>query len=173
MKKAFVVVDYQNDFINGNLGFKGTNSIKKNIIALLEALDLENTDLLMTFDTHSEEYLQTREGEILPTMHCIKDTWGWQMPVEFEEFIPKAKKIFYKNLFGSLEFANFIAKSSYEEIHFCGLISHICVFHNIILAFNAKLNTKLILHQNATLSFDENLQNAAFELLKAFGVEIW
>ena len=173
MKKAFVIIDYQNDFISGNLGFQKALLIEKNIRDLLKTLNFKTTDLLITFDTHSEEYLQSKEGKMLPIKHCIKDTWGWQMPDAFKEFIPRARKIFYKNSFGSLEFAKFIAENSYEEIHFCGLVSHICVFHNILLAFNANLNAKLILHQKATASFDENLQNAAFELLKAFGVEIW
>lgn len=35
-----------------------------------------------------------------------------------------------------------------------------------------KMNVKLILHQNATASFNKSLENAAFNLLKAFGVEI-
>lgn len=172
MRKAFVIVDYQNDFINGNLGFKKASLIKKNILELLRNLDFKDTHLLITLDTHSKDYLQTKEGKMLPITHCTKHTWGWQMPSEFEEFKIRAEKIFYKDSFGSLEFANFIAKSSYDEIHFCGLISHICVFHNILLAFNAKLNVKLILHQNATASFNKSLENAAFNLLKAFGVEI-
>ena len=35
MKKAFVLVDYQNDFINGSLGFEKAPSIKSEIIRLL------------------------------------------------------------------------------------------------------------------------------------------
>lgn len=173
MRKAFVIVDYQNDFINGSLGFQKALLIKENILNLLKNLNFKDTHLLITLDTHSKDYLQTKEGKMLPIIHCSKDTWGSKMPSEFEEFKARAEKIFYKNTFGSLEFANFIAKSSYDEIHFCGLISHICVFHNILLAFNAKSNAKIILHQNATASFDEDLENASFKLLKTFGVEIW
>ncbi len=170
MKKALVVVDYQNDFISGNLGFQKALSIKENILNLLKTLDFKDTHLLITYDTHSKNYSQTKEAEFF-SKHCIKGTWGHQMPDAFKEYTAKATKIFYKNSFGSLEFANFIAKSSYEELRFCGLVSHICVFHNIILAFNAKPKIKLILHQNATASFDEHLQKTAFDLLKAFGVE--
>lgn len=119
MKKAFVIVDYQNDFINGSLGFQKAFLIKENILNILKNLDFKDTHLLITLDTHSKDYLQTKEGKMLPITHCTKDTWGWQMPDEFKEFIIKAEKIFYKNTFGSLEFANFIARSSYDEIQFC------------------------------------------------------
>ncbi|MCR2038628.1 cysteine hydrolase family protein [Campylobacter helveticus] len=169
MKKVFVLVDYQNDFIDGSLGFEKAPSIKSEILKLLSEFE---GDLLITYDTHLEDYLQTREGQNLPIKHCIKGTKGWDMPSEFAPFLSKAKKIFHKNTFGSIEFANFIEKSDYEEIHFCGLVSHICVFFNVILAFCAKPNAALILHKNATTSFDEALENHAFELLKSYGVKL-
>ena len=94
------------------------------------------------------------------------------MGAEFEPFLQKATKVFEKGCFGSLELAEFLRQERYEQVEFCGLVSHICVFHNVILAFNALPNAKLILHQNATASFDEALQHHAFELLKAFWVEL-
>lgn len=87
-------------------------------------------------------------------------------------FYKKLIKFFYKNTFGSLELANFIQKSDYEELHFAGLVSHICVFCNIILAFGAKPNARIILHQNLSASFDENLEKSAFDILRAYGIEI-
>ncbi|EOA4382654.1 cysteine hydrolase family protein [Campylobacter upsaliensis] len=169
MRKALVLVDYQNDFINGSLGFEKALSLKEEILKLLSEFE---GDLLITFDTHEEDYLKTREGQNLPIKHCIKNTFGWEMPSEFVPFLSKAKRVFHKDSFGSLELANFLAKSPYEEIHFCGLVSHICVFFNIILTFCAKPNATLILHKNATTSFDESLENHAFELLKAYGVKL-
>ena len=172
MNKAFVLVDYQNDFIDGSLGFKKALEIKQNIINQLNTIDFNTTHLLLTYDTHDEHYLQSKEGKLLPINHCIKNSFGWHMPKEFEPFLKKAYKIFYKNTFGSLEFANFIQKSTYEEIHFAGLVSHICVFCNIILAFSAKPNARIIFHQNLSASFDGNLEKSAFDLLKAYGIEI-
>ncbi len=173
MKKAFVIVDYQNDFIDGSLGFKNALEIKQNILDKLYEIDFDTTHLIFTYDTHDENYLKSKEGLNLPVKHCIKGTFGWQMPKEFEPFLQKAYRIFYKNTFGSLEFANFIYKSTYEEIYFCGLISHICVFCNIILAFCAKPNAKLVLYKDSTTGFDVNLEKSAFDLLKAYGIEIF
>lgn len=172
MKKAFVLVDFQNDFIDGSLGFQKAKDLKEGILQKLSSLDFKTTNLLITFDTHGEGYLQSKEGKILPIFHCQKNTKGWEMPSEFKPFLHKATKIFYKNAFASLELIDFIHKSKYEELHFCGLVSHICVFCNIILALAAKPNAKFILHQDLTASFDANLEKCAFDLLKAYGVEI-
>lgn len=169
MKKALVVVDFQNDFIDGALGFKKAQTLKERILKLVSEF---RGDLLFTFDTHEKNYLNTKEGRNLPVPHCIKGENGWQMSAEFTPFLQKASGVFEKSTFGSLDLAEFLKAQNYEQVEFCGLVSHICVFHNIILAFNALPNAKLILHQNATASFDENLQNHAFELLKAFWVEI-
>lgn len=168
MKKALVVVDFQNDFIDGALGFEKAKGLKERILKLLSEF---KGDVIFTFDTHNKDYLQSKEGKNLPILHCLKDSVGWQMPDEFSPFLQKATKIFEKNTFGSLDLALFLRQKQYEQIEFCGLVSHICVFHNIILAFNSALNTKLILHKNATASFDEKLEHHAFELLKAFWVE--
>lgn len=169
MKKALVVVDFQNDFIDGALGFEKAQTLKERILKLVSEFE---GDLLFTFDTHEKDYLNTKEGQNLPVSHCIKGENGWQMSAEFAPFLQKASGIFEKGTFGSLDLAEFLKAQNYEQVEFCGLVSHICVFHNIILAFNALPNAKLILHQNATASFDETLQNHAFELLKAFWVEI-
>ena len=167
MKKALVVVDFQNDFIDGTLGFDKAKTLKGEILRLVSEFE---GDLIFTFDTHGKDYLNTKEGRNLPVPHCIRGENGWQMSAEFTPFLQRAK-IFEKGSFGSLDLATFLRKQGYEQVEFCGLVSHICVFHNIILAFNALPNAKLILHQNATASFDESLQNHAFELLKAFWVE--
>ena len=167
MKKALVVVDFQNDFIDGTLGFDKAKMLKSEILRLVSEFE---GDLIFTFDTHGKDYLSTKEGRNLPVPHCIKGENGWQMSAEFTPFLQRAK-IFEKGSFGSLDLATFLRGQNYSQVEFCGLVSHICVFHNIILAFNALPNARLILHQNATASFDEALQNHAFELLKAFWVE--
>ncbi|MBK1971322.1 cysteine hydrolase family protein [Campylobacter sp. TTU-622] len=172
MKKAFVLIDYQNDFITGSLGFEKALKIENKILNLLNNINFNDTDLLITFDTHDNDYLNSNEGKLLPIKHCIQNTLGWQMPKNLQKYIPKAKKIFYKNTFGSLELANFINKSTYKELYFCGLVSHICVFCNIILAFSAKPDAKLFLYQEASASFDVNLEESSYNLLKAYGIKI-
>ncbi|MCR6588054.1 cysteine hydrolase family protein [Campylobacter insulaenigrae] len=169
MPKLLVVVDYQNDFIDGSLGFKQAIGIKDNIISLLKN---HQGDIVFTFDTHEQNYLSTKEGENIPVLHCIKNTSGWLMPQEFDYYLKQSKRIFYKNSFGSLEFANFLKDNFYDCIEFCGLVSHICVFSNIILAQSASCNSEIILHKDASASFDEKLEQSSFDILRAYGVKI-
>ena len=169
MEKALIIVDYQNDFIDGSLGFEKARLIKDDILLLLKEFD---GDLIFTLDTHYTNYLETREGKNLPILHCQDKSHGHKMPSEFDKYIEKAKKIFKKQSFASLELANFILEQNYKQIEFCGLVSHICVFSNIILAFNAALNAEIILHSKATASHDDELEEAAFKILKAYGVKI-
>ncbi|EAI6817207.1 hydrolase, partial [Campylobacter coli] len=74
MKKAFILVDYQNDFIDGSLGFEKALKIKENILDTLNQIDFNTMHLLLTYDTHDEDYLKSKEGLNLPIEHCIKDS---------------------------------------------------------------------------------------------------
>ena len=86
MRKVLVVVDYQNDFVDGSLGFNQSESIAGNIYALV-AKAVKNGDLVVfTKDTHYEDYLSTREGIFLPVEHCIKGTKGHQLYGELKVF---------------------------------------------------------------------------------------
>lgn len=169
MKKALIVVDYQNDFIDGALGFEGARAVEAEILRLCESYE---GDLIFTFDTHGQDYLQTREGQNLPIKHCIKGSFGWQMPEIFAPHLQRATRIFEKGSFGSLELANFLREKGYEELAFCGLVSHICVFSNIILAYNALPNASICLYEKATASFDKSLHEAALQILRAYWVKI-
>ena len=86
MSRVLVVVDYQNDFVDGSLGFNQSESIAGNIYSLV-ARSVKNGDLVVfTKDTHYEDYLNTREGRFLPVEHCIKGTKGHQLFGELKIF---------------------------------------------------------------------------------------
>ena len=77
MRKLLVVVDMQNDFIDGSFGTKEAQAIVPNVIAKIRQFD---GDVVYTRDTHDENYLSTQEGKNLPVKHCIKGTEGWEIP---------------------------------------------------------------------------------------------
>ena len=74
MKKILIVVDMQNDFIDGSLGTAEAVAIVDNVVDKIISFDGE---IIVTQDTHFENYLQTAEGGKLPVEHCIKGTHGW------------------------------------------------------------------------------------------------
>ena len=79
MKKLLVVVDYQNDFVNGSLGFEGAELLDERIAAKVEAYRAEGADIMYTMDTHGSGYLEMQEGRKLPVVHCQNGTEGWKL----------------------------------------------------------------------------------------------
>ena len=63
MKKVLVIVDVQNDFVDGALGTKEAVEI---LPYVKEEISKKYDDVFVTFDTHEENYLDTLEGKNLP-----------------------------------------------------------------------------------------------------------
>ena len=102
-----VVVDMQNDFIDGSLGTKEAQSIVPKVLEKIQNFD---GMVFATRDTHGEDYLDTAEGRKLPVRHCIRETDGWQIRQEIAELLtePPIDKV----TFGSRELVKKL-----EEIH--------------------------------------------------------
>ena len=172
MAKLLVVVDYQNDFVDGALGFKGAEKIAPAIASLIEEFRRNNDDVIFTFDTHDADYLNTTEGKYLPVPHCLKGSQGWELYPEIALLL-KNSKIFEKPGFGSKELGHYIEEHSYDEIYLCGLVSDICVFSNAIIAkSSASPYCKIKVVRDATSSFDLEMQEKAFDVLKHLHIEI-
>ena len=76
MKKILIVVDMQKDFVDGALGTKEAIGIVDTVVAKIQGFD---GDVIATYDTHGENYMDTQEGKKLPVPHCIKGTDGWKL----------------------------------------------------------------------------------------------
>ena len=128
--KYLIVVDMQNDFIDGALGSAEALAIVPKVRKLISEFD---GTVLFTRDTHFENYLETAEGKKLPVKHCIKDTHGWQIRAELDE-LRKTEPI-DKLTFGSKELIQLLEESAdAESITFAGLCTDICVISNAMLA---------------------------------------
>lgn len=132
MKKILVVVDMQNDFIDGALGSAEAASI---VSGVAERISEFAGEVIFTRDTHFENYLSTAEGKRLPVEHCIKDTYGWQISSAIP--VPESARIFDKKAFGSAELCQTLAAENEEdkidEIELVGLCTDICVISNAFL----------------------------------------
>jgi len=171
MKKLLIIVDYQNDFVTGALGFAGaeklTSPIKERILTQLENGD----DIIYTLDSHDEKYMNTMEGNKLPVPHCIKGTWGHQIVSECD-FTSKAIKVFEKPTFPSLELANYLKDKDYEEIELCGLVSSICVLSNAVMVKSALPNAKIIVRKSLTSSYDLVMNDKCFDILSNIHIDV-
>ena len=98
--KVLLVIDMQNDFIDGALGTKEAEAIVPAVIRKISNFD---GLVLATRDTHEKEYLTTQEGQNLPVEHCIRGSEGWQIRSEIAELIEEEP--INKPTFGSMELA--------------------------------------------------------------------
>lgn len=133
MRKILIVIDMQNDFIDGALGTPEAVAIVENVKAKINEYAPE--DIFATMDTHTPDYLNTQEGSNLPVEHCIKGTDGWQIRSDIAELLDGAK-IYEKPTFGSTTLAKDIAKIAAKEdieIELVGLCTDICVASNALL----------------------------------------
>ena len=113
MKKILLVIDMQNDFIDGALGTPEAVAIVDDVVKKVEAYIADpNGDVYATRDTHQTDYLQTQEGKNLPVEHCIEGTEGWQIRPEIAALIPE-DHVFNKPTFGSTDLATAM-KEAYD-----------------------------------------------------------
>lgn len=131
--KFLIVVDMQNDFIDGALGSNEAAAILPAVKAKIESFDGR---VIFTRDTHEADYLTTQEGRNLPVEHCVMGTDGWQINAELEAL--RSEEPIDKPTFGSVALAQFLkAYDDYEEkiesVTLIGLCTDICVISNAML----------------------------------------
>ncbi len=141
MKKTLIVIDMQNDFIDGSLGTKEAQAIVPSVKKKIEEYKARGDEIIFTRDTHDEDYLNTNEGKHLPVKHCILSTEGWNihpdLDIESCEHIDKPNFgwPFWPSM-GSLSKSEQDYVFNYrdlEEIEIVGLCTDICVVSNALI----------------------------------------
>ncbi len=134
MKKFLIVVDMQKDFVDGALGTKEAVAIVPHVVDKIKNFDGE---IIVTYDTHFEDYMETSEGRNLPVMHCIKDTEGWMLNKDVASALEgKDFTEIEKITFGSIDLPDFIEEKTDGEnfsAELVGLCTDICVVSNALV----------------------------------------
>ena len=132
MRNILLVIDMQNDFIDGALGTPEAVAIVPKVKEKIENFD---GLVLFTRDTHETYYLETQEGRNLPVPHCIRGTEGWQIRPELDAL--RMTDPIDKETFGSSELGGLLCELNEEEeigsITFIGLCTDICVISNVMI----------------------------------------
>lgn len=138
--RCLVVVDMQNDFINGSLGTAEAQAIVGNVVQKINEFD---GMIAVTQDTHPASYLKTQEGRLLPVEHCIDGTDGWKLCQAVFDAIDKRHEsgvpveVFLKPTFGSLRLGEWLVNKDcsdpVDEVVLVGLCTDICVVSNALL----------------------------------------
>lgn len=134
MKHFLIVVDMQKDFVDGALGTPEAVAVVPAVCEKIRAFD---GDIVVTYDTHTADYLSTAEGKRLPVTHCVKDTPGWQLDAAVAAALAeKPHCAVEKPTFGSTALPALIAAAAGEEdfaVTLIGLCTDICVVSNALL----------------------------------------
>lgn len=130
--KVLIIVDMQNDFIDGALGTREAQQILPRVVEKAQRFDGK---IVFTRDTHEEDYLQTQEGRKLPVKHCIRGTDGWQIQEKLCPYCtepPIDKPTFGSAALGR-QMAQWNQEKPIESIELVGLCTDICVISNAML----------------------------------------
>jgi len=172
MKKCLIVIDYQNDFVSGSLGFPEAAELDRFIAQKIEQYRENGDEVVFTFDTHGEEYTNSQEGRWLPVPHCQIGTEGHNLYGETAGQIRKTDRVFYKDTFGSDSLYTFLRTTPFESIELVGLVSNICVISNAVLAKTAQPETPISVDAQCTASHDHHLNEAALDVMESLQIQI-
>jgi len=174
MKKVLFVIDYQNDFVDGALGFAGAEKLDEKIAQKVREYGEGN--VWFTRDTHFENYLETREGRNLPVVHCVKGTIGWEVYGETAKALVEVKaKAIDKLVFGmdvTDPATAAVLPEEVDEIELVGLVSNICVVSNAVVLQSKYPEASIIVDASCTDSFDKELHEKVLDVLAGFQVKI-
>lgn len=181
MSKVLIIIDMQNDFINGSLGTKEAQEIVPNVINEIKKCKNDGYILYATKDTHfshGEKFLayeDSLEGQKLPVPHCIIGTKGWELHPDIFPLLEDAI-IINKPTFGSYELINWLKEedkiSELVEIKIIGLCTDICVVSNALMVRAAFKDVPVIVKENCCAGVTPDTHKAAIETMKMCQIDI-
>lgn len=174
MKNFLVVVDMQKDFVDGALGTIEAQKIVSNVCEKIKNFDGE---VIVTFDTHNANYLESAEGRKLPVEHCIKGTAGF----ELDENVKFAlENIDYtaveKPTFGSVSLPEIIKEKAQDEefsIELVGLCTDICVVSNALILKANFPEAEISVDSSCCAGVTPESHNAALNTMKSCQIEVY
>ena len=171
MKKLLIVIDYQNDFVDGSLGFKKAKDIEEKIVKKIKEYQKNNDEVIFTLDTHYDNYMDTKEGENLPIPHCIKGTKGHELFGKVKD-LSQGCLLIEKETFGSKDLVKFLENKEYASIELIGVVTNICVISNAVIVKAMQPNTEIIVDASCSSSNDEIMEQKALDILKNLHIKV-
>ena len=166
-----VVIDMQNDFIDGALGTPEAEAIVPNVVDRVKNF---NGLVLATRDTHGGDYLQTQEGRMLPVEHCIRGTYGWEIREEIAELLesgPIDKPTFGSETLGKV-LKEFNKSETIDSITLVGLCTDICVISNAMLLKAFLPEVPIYVDAACCAGVTPESHERALEAMKACQIEV-
>lgn len=192
-KKLLIAIDVQNDFVKGGplgYGYPEESNTEK-LCAYVKRFDRESLDnlVLMTKDTHGDNFANTLEGKVLGVPHCRKGTEGWQTvnsnfgkttnpKIEVMRLEEWADEVILKPTFGTFDLVKWIKNFEHQEceevaeIQICGYDLAICVLANAVILRAAFPNKKIVVLKNLCGCIAKETFDAAETVLRCQQIEV-
>lgn len=173
-KPVLVVVDVQNDFVDGALGTPEAQAMLPNLVEKVRTFP---GDVFFTLDTHGTDYLETREGTYLPVEHCIKGTSGWELaPALAEVAEQRATEYFEKPTFGSTVLVDAlrtgVESGHVDSVELVGLCTDICVISNALLLKAAMPETPISVDSTCCAGVTPEKHEAALDVMESCHIDV-
>lgn len=165
MKRTLIVVDMQNDFIDGALGTKEAVAIVPFVKAKIREYQERGDEIIFTRDTHQADYLSTPEGKKLPVEHCIEGTHGWQIAEGLEV---SGCSYIDKPTFGWTHWN----ERTFDEIELIGLCTDICVVSNALILKATFPEAKIMVDASCCAGVTPATHAAALETMKMCQIDV-
>ena len=166
---VLVVVDMQNDFIDGSLGTPEAVAIVPSVIEKIKEYEKDDSLIIYTKDTHFDNYLETSEGRNLPVKHCIKGTAGHDIPAEI---LRSHNLIFEKLTFGSVELASYLEGVDFDSVELIGLCTDICVISNALLIKAHFPEREVVVDSSCCAGVTPDTHSAALTTMKMCQIKV-
>jgi nicotinamidase-related amidase len=182
--KVLVVVDMQNDFIDGALGSPEARAVVPNVVAKIKECAADSRYVIFyTRDTHREDYLMTNEGRHLPVPHCIRGTNGWKINADVMAASEDAFFVDVQNkfTFGLQDIANLIdtipnvynvGKRDVESIEIIGVCTDICVVSNALILKAAYPEIPFTVYGDCCAGTSVDAHEAALKVMRSCQIEV-
>ncbi len=168
MKRTLIVVDMQNDFIDGSLGTPEAQAIVPRVAEVIDEYTNRGDRVIYTRDTHEENYLSTSEGKKLPVVHCVKDTHGWQIA---DGLYRDGCEIIDKPSFGWTHWEESFDEAP-ESLLLIGLCTDICVVSNALILKALYPDAELSVDASACAGVTHDTHNAALQTMKMCQINV-
>lgn len=179
MKNLLIVVDYQKDFVDGALGFPGADLLDERIAKKI--LDHQGP-VIYTLDTHTEDYLNTREGKALPVPHCIEGTEGWNVYGKTGGALKQkgADGCFIKKETFGMPLDELCQASRFEwperdeveTVELVGLVTNMCIISNAALLQSKYPQAQIIVDESLCDSFDKTLHEKSLDVMEGMQMKV-
>lgn len=170
MRRALIVVDVQNDFVDGALGSKEAQAIIPAVKAKIEKYDKSGREILFTRDSHDGDYLYTSEGRKLPIKHCIMGTRGHRIVDGLETH---NSRHIDKSTFGYTGWAEVLDMlGDPDSIEMIGLDTDICIVTNALIIKTLNPDIEITVDASCCAGSTPEKHRAALEVLKSCQIEV-